>query len=129
MEVTQADNPRRRPALIPPRRPAPSAPDVGLDGGAVDAMLPRRRAQRVLTQQGLLGRGFFDLVDVGFGEQTNKVLAVQWGFQPLNHNKQKCEMFANNNHVEWHTQPFHMEPDRDPVPLKENGPNQRGSTR
>ena len=23
------------------------------------------------------------------------------GFQPLNHNKQKCKMFTNNNHANW----------------------------
>ena len=32
------------------------------------------------------------------GEQTFKQLAVKWGFQPLNHKKQKCKMLPNNNH-------------------------------
>ena len=30
------------------------------------------------------------LVDDGFGEQNSQISAVKWGFQPLNHNKQKC---------------------------------------
>ena len=28
-----------------------------------------------------------------------KKIAVKWGFQSLNHNRQKCKMFPNNNHV------------------------------
>ena len=32
------------------------------------------------------------------GEQQKYMLAVEWGFQPLNHNKQKCKMFPNDNH-------------------------------
>ena len=40
-----------------------------------------------------------DLVDVGRGAK-NHFLAVQWLDFPLNHNKQKCKMFPNNNHVE-----------------------------
>ena len=40
-----------------------------------------------------------DLVDVGQGATTS-MLAVKRGFQPLNHNKQRCNMFPNNNHAE-----------------------------
>ena len=29
--------------------------------------------------------------------QQKKRKAVKWGFQPLNHNKQKCKMFPNNH--------------------------------
>ena len=31
------------------------------------------------------------------GEQKSVFLAAKWGFQSLNHNKQKCKMFPNNN--------------------------------
>ena len=40
----------------------------------------------------------FYLVDVARG--ANKyILAVKWGFQPLNHNKQTCKICPNDNHV------------------------------
>ena len=29
------------------------------------------------------------------GEQQQQMLAVKWGFQPLNHNKQRCKMFSS----------------------------------
>ena len=32
------------------------------------------------------------------GAQTLKKIAVQWGFQPLNHNNQKCKKFPSNKH-------------------------------
>ena len=39
------------------------------------------------------------LVDVGRGaKQTENVSSEVVGFQPLNHNKQKCRMSPNNNH-------------------------------
>ena len=31
-------------------------------------------------------------------EQIYQILAVQWGFQPLNHNKQKCKICPSDNH-------------------------------
>ena len=30
--------------------------------------------------------------------EPKSLFAVKWGFQPLNHVKQKCKMFPNNNH-------------------------------
>ena len=52
------------------------------------------------------------VLDVGRGEiyiyiytyiyiysYISQILAVKWGFQPRNHNKQKCKLFPNNNHV------------------------------
>ena len=55
----------------------------------------------------MLGMGGWlsiNLVNVGRGANIyiyihilNKK-TVKWGFQPLNHNKQKCKMFPNNNH-------------------------------
>ena len=37
------------------------------------------------------------LVDVRGAK--NEIIAVKWGFRPLNHNKQKCKTLPNNNHV------------------------------
>ena len=51
------------------------------------------------------------LVDLGFGEQKKHILAVQWGFQPLNHNKQKWgkkQLFTNNNHDPNHQLEGHL---------------------
>ena len=36
---------------------------------------------------------------LGVGRGGRKTKAVEWGFQPLNHNKQTCKMCPNNNHV------------------------------
>ena len=44
------------------------------------------------------GHGDSSLVDVGTGAKNEKWLFSGFGFQPLNHNKQRCRMFPNNNH-------------------------------
>ena len=41
------------------------------------------------------------LVDVGRGAQISHFSSQVVGFQPLNHNKQKCNVFSNNHHVFW----------------------------
>ena len=38
------------------------------------------------------------MIEVGRGAKNKKQLSG-FGFQPLNHNKQKCKMFPNNNHA------------------------------
>ena len=49
-------------------------------------------------------RTYPNLVDVGRGAII-QFLAVKWGFQPQNHNKQTCNMCPNNNHAKAKTRP------------------------
>ena len=42
-------------------------------------------------------QGTQGLVGVGRGAKKATILAVEWTFQPLNHNKPKCKMFPNNH--------------------------------
>ena len=40
----------------------------------------------------------FGMGVLGRGANKLEVLAAKWRFQPINHKKQTCKMFPNNNH-------------------------------
>ena len=85
-----------RTSVHSPHKPSPHK-NVRLALGS-QAVAPQACTSRVTSQ---------NLVDVGRGATILICLQLSgFGFQPLNHNKQKCKMFPNDNHDKMHYFPL-----------------------